>query len=99
MVVPFATQPGRKELPDADLQRKYGLPDRFFYLPNQFWKHKNHGLMIEALGMARREVADMIIATSGSAVDYRHPGYFAMLQARVEPGIAGLFSVSWPDSS
>lgn len=30
-------------------RRAHDLPDRFFFLPNQFWIHKNHGLVVEAL--------------------------------------------------
>ncbi|TIN26410.1 hypothetical protein [Mesorhizobium sp.] len=34
----------------ADKARQaHGLPARFFFLPNQFWIHKNHRLVIEAL--------------------------------------------------
>lgn len=31
--------------------REYQLPTPFFYLPNQFWKHKNHLVVIEALNL------------------------------------------------
>src|SRR5262249_6590326 len=31
----------------------YHLPERFIYLPNQFWQHKNHKLVFEALRRLR----------------------------------------------
>lgn len=50
-VVRFATQldiAGPMER--ANLVRaKYGLPERFYFLPNQFWKHKNHDVVVAAL--------------------------------------------------
>ncbi len=33
----------------AEVIARYELPQRYFYLPNQFWSHKNHGLVVEAL--------------------------------------------------
>ena len=38
--------------PREALAQKLGLPPRYFHLPNQFWKHKNHALVIEALAPA-----------------------------------------------
>ncbi|TIQ75523.1 MAG: glycosyltransferase family 4 protein, partial [Mesorhizobium sp.] len=32
-----------------EARQAHGLPARFFFLPNQFWIHKNHRLVIEAL--------------------------------------------------
>ncbi len=31
------------------LRAEYGLPARFFFLPNQFWRHKNHDVVVDAL--------------------------------------------------
>jgi hypothetical protein len=43
-VLPFAVQvkPAAAQLDPAEVARRYGLPRRFFYMPNQLWKHKNH---------------------------------------------------------
>ncbi len=62
----------------------YRLPESFFYLPNQFWKHKNHRLVIEALAIAKREGYDFVVATSGRSDDYRHPNHFSGLQSLVK---------------
>ena len=37
-------------LPIDDLMKKYALPDFWFHLPNQYWKHKNHAIVAAALG-------------------------------------------------
>ena len=61
----------------------YQLPERYFYLPNQFWKHKNHRTVIEALRILRQKGNSTVVAASGRAEDYRHPEHFAALQALV----------------
>ncbi len=33
----------------------YKLPAQFFYLPNQFWNHKNHRVVIEALHVLKQQ--------------------------------------------
>ncbi len=70
--------------PMEALQPKYGLPDAFFYLPNQFWKHKNHLLVLDALALLRQRGKEVIVIASGAATDYRHPEYFAEFTARLK---------------
>ncbi len=53
----------------------YKLPERFFYLPNQFWKHKNHLLVLDALEKAVRECPDLTVVATGNLRDYRHPNF------------------------
>lgn len=33
----------------TEIVKKYNLPDKFFLISNQFWKHKNHLLVFDAL--------------------------------------------------
>ncbi|MGH2747926.1 MAG: glycosyltransferase family 4 protein [Actinomycetota bacterium] len=35
----------------SEIRRKYRLPERFFFYPAQFWPHKNHARIIEALAL------------------------------------------------
>jgi glycosyltransferase involved in cell wall biosynthesis len=74
-------------LSDADDDRAiafdYQLPERYFYLPNQFWKHKNHRTVIEALRILRQQAYNPVVAASGRAEDYRYPEHFAGLHALV----------------
>ncbi len=61
---------------DPDKTRiKYNLPNKFIYLPNQFWKHKNHMNIIYALNSLKDKGNDVIIAVSGNLEDNRHPTY------------------------
>lgn len=64
--------------------REYQLPPPFFYLPNQFWKHKNHMVVIEALGLLKQQGFDAVVAVSGNPLDPRHPGFVGQLNSRIE---------------
>ncbi len=37
------------------VQMKYGLPDRYLFYPAQFWPHKNHRRIVEALGSLNQD--------------------------------------------
>jgi len=62
----------------------YGLPDTFFFLPNQFWKHKNHECVIQALQLLKAKGREVVVAVSGKQADPRDPGHFPRLQRLVE---------------
>jgi glycosyltransferase involved in cell wall biosynthesis len=64
--------------------RGYELPERFFFMPNQFWQHKNHRLVVEALALLKqRGVTDIVVAASGKMLDPRAPAHFPNLKARI----------------
>lgn len=48
-VLPFVPPFYLSELSEVDVCAKYGLPERFIFFPAQFWEHKNHIKLIEAL--------------------------------------------------
>lgn len=85
-VVRFASfiPPDLVEESPKKIMHEYGLPSRFFYLPNQFWKHKNHLVVIEALGLLKRRGIDVVVAVTGSPLDPRHPEYIGQLHSRIE---------------
>jgi glycosyltransferase involved in cell wall biosynthesis len=51
-VLPYTVPPMRLERSAPDL-RTLGLPQRFFLYPAQFWPHKNHYRIVEALGILK----------------------------------------------
>jgi glycosyltransferase involved in cell wall biosynthesis len=63
---------------------KYNLPERFIFLPNQFWKHKNHKVVVEALAIAAQEDSQLLVVCSGATVDYRDEKYFPTLEERIK---------------
>lgn len=76
--VPFGSSVTFKEA--RKIADDYGLPECFFYMPNQFWMHKNHLRVIEALGILRQRGIPTVVAASGKQADYRNPDYFNSLQ-------------------
>jgi glycosyltransferase involved in cell wall biosynthesis len=82
LVVPFAV-PQPALVADQTIPRSHGLPDRYFYLPNQFWQHKNHRVVIDALAIARAQAPEIVVAASGSTIDHRYPGFYDALRERV----------------
>jgi glycosyltransferase involved in cell wall biosynthesis len=37
------------------VRRAYHLPERYLFYPAQFWPHKNHGRIVQALGLLKQE--------------------------------------------
>ena len=93
VVVRFAVRPPVLTAePGPALLEKYALPERFLYLPNQFWKHKNHSVVIEALSQLKGRHAGIVVAASGNPNDVRHVGHFRQLvQRAAELGVENEF--------
>ena len=90
--VRFAVPPaGLPSLAESrEVARSHGLPERFFFMPNQLSKHKNHLLVIEALALLRARGQVVCVAASGKQEDERHPEHFPEVQRRIEAsGIGG----------
>lgn len=85
-VVRFATQPAPAHLTanPSEILALYGLPPKYFYLPNQFWRHKNHQAVIEALTILKKRGFDVVVAASGSPDDPREKDYFNGLMRQVK---------------
>ena len=58
------------------LIRRYDLPERFIFCPNQFWQHKNHQLAFEAVRILRDRGVQVHLVCSGNPTDYRHPQHY-----------------------
>jgi glycosyltransferase involved in cell wall biosynthesis len=70
-----------------EVQKIYDLPDRYFFLPNQFWRHKNHAIVLEALGILQsQEKLEAIppIILTGQPKDTRNPMHFDDLMTRAK---------------
>jgi glycosyltransferase involved in cell wall biosynthesis len=64
-------------------QQAYELPDRFFLVCNQFHPHKNHSLVIEALGRLKQQNICPTVAFTGN---FSLPAYqerWAAMQAKI----------------
>lgn len=75
---------GRPDLATIQAAREaHNLPERYFYLPNQFWQHKNHLLVIEALALLKQQGHSIVVAASGKQLDPYKPGHFELIAARL----------------
>lgn len=66
----------------ARMCAEYHLPERFVYLPNQFWAHKGHSVVVEALGLLKARHPEIAVVCTGNPADNRDPLHFAELLAR-----------------
>ncbi|BEU86847.1 glycosyltransferase family 1 protein [Selenomonas sp. TAMA-11512] len=70
---------------DGDVLERYGLPEKFFFLPNQYWAHKNHKIVLEALAALKEigEGEDIVVVSTGGTEDYRNPTHIEELRAYI----------------
>jgi glycosyltransferase involved in cell wall biosynthesis len=62
------------------LRQTYNLPEKYLYLPNQFWSHKNHITVFKALAQLRHEQNLIIpLVCTGATQDRRNESHFASL--------------------
>lgn len=64
---------------NAQAVAQYALPKRYFYLPNHFWAHKNHAVVLNALRILRKDgTLDEVhpVVMSGPTMDSRDPTLF-----------------------
>jgi glycosyltransferase involved in cell wall biosynthesis len=62
------------------LEKKYNFKGRYFYLPNQFWTHKNHMVVFRALNVLRKINIDVLLICTGlmegaDSIERGHPDY------------------------
>jgi glycosyltransferase involved in cell wall biosynthesis len=65
------------------LLAKYQLPDKYFICPNQFWKHKNHMLVIQAVKHIVDSGGNVCVAFCGKELDPRAPNHVPQLKQYV----------------
>ena len=59
------------------LIKKFKIKKRFFFLPNHFWVHKNHLLVLQALIFLkkRKKLKNIQVVCTGLFNDYRYPDH------------------------
>lgn len=84
-VLPFfsSIQTEANHITEAQIRTKFNLPLQWFYLPNQFWAHKNHGIVIDALNLLKKQGVHPTIVCTGTTADHRSPHYFGQIQKKI----------------
>lgn len=74
---------------EGKVLQKYGLTGRaYFVVANQFWQHKNHRVVLDAMKeLAQRGITTRFVFT-GEPRDYRFPAYIDEIKAKMDPFIA-----------
>lgn len=67
----------------VSLVKLYNLPEKFIYLPNQFWVHKNHEIVFQAVKHLKDMGKKIFIVCSGYPYDFRDTGYFSDLFEKI----------------
>lgn len=78
----------------VDTQKKFNLPDSFFIVCNQFWKHKDHPTIINAIYALKQKDIIIHVVCTGATEDFRNPDYYpSLLQKAKELGVSEQFIV------
>jgi glycosyltransferase involved in cell wall biosynthesis len=69
----------------ARVAAKYHLPERYFFYPAQFWRHKNHALILRALRLIADETCEALpVVFCGSYSDYYRACNFKEMIALID---------------
>ena len=78
------THPDFSSLSKKEVLAKYHVDRPYFYSPNQYWAHKNHPVVIDAVAeLVKKGHKDVLVLFSGKEWDDRNPDYVPLLKKRV----------------
>lgn len=88
-VLQFVSQPHSNyfylsEKDELYIRNKYNISGNFFYLPNQFWVHKNHITVFKAVRRIVNKGHQITLVCSGLMDDYRDQSHISLLQSYIE---------------
>ena len=84
----FAPRMALAGLDDAalrdDVLARHSINQPYIFLPNQYWQHKNHGVVVRALQHLRTQGLPLpLVVSTGKTEDMRSPSYFPQFQAQL----------------
>lgn len=62
---------------------KFNINKPYFFIANQFWPHKNHMVILQAMARLKNEL-DCLFVFTGKTTSYRDAGYFPSLQQFID---------------
>ena len=83
------TLPFRVAVPSIDeksictLKAKYNLPNEYFIVCGQFWKHKNHLLVLQSIDLVKRSERKLTVVFTGRLGDYRDQAHIEKFMQRI----------------
>lgn len=83
-LLPFAVSlPDTTDIDLEAVKEKFLIRSRYFITPNQFWVHKNHGVIIEAASILKEKGYQCEFLFSGMEHDPRAPQHSDNLKRRI----------------
>lgn len=84
-----------KNVPDiSKLKQKYSISEPYFLVPNQFWVHKNHRVIIEALKILHNQEKKVHVICTGNTHDHRNPKYYnSLMEFATQSGVSDEFTI------
>jgi len=64
----------------AEVTEKYDIGKPYFMVSNQFYKHKDHKTLLEAIVEVKRKNKEVLVVMTGIMDDYRDPTYIDQLK-------------------
>jgi glycosyltransferase involved in cell wall biosynthesis len=83
-VLQFAVTSQLDDEPVGTCLARYDIKQSYFICSNQFWKHKNHQIVLRALAGLKRTHPHALVLFTGKEHDYRNPTYFEELKVLQE---------------
>jgi glycosyltransferase involved in cell wall biosynthesis len=75
-VLQFVSQPQEATVTRTQtrgsIEHTYGFRGRFFFLPSQFWAHKNHMVVLQAVKLLKDKGINVLVLCTGSLQDLRY---------------------------
>ncbi|MFZ4680896.1 MAG: glycosyltransferase family 4 protein [Terrimicrobiaceae bacterium] len=73
-VLPFPSSLALSDLPETatDFRIRLGVPEKYLLVANQFWAHKNHDVVIQAMSDLRRRGHPARVVFVGNMFDHRN---------------------------
>jgi glycosyltransferase involved in cell wall biosynthesis len=76
--------PEFKHLSITNLRNKFNISENYFMVTNQFWAHKNHKIILEAITLLKSKDLDFKVVFTGSTHDKRNPVFFKSISDYIE---------------
>jgi glycosyltransferase involved in cell wall biosynthesis len=67
-----------------ELKARYKLPNKYFFVANQFAKHKNHKVILQALSLLKKDDVNMHIVFTGRLPNRETSDYISMIYDIIE---------------
>lgn len=95
-VLHFAVKPlhNIESIPWERVEADFGIRRPYFLVANQFWAHKNHKVIVDALQILKSQGKAVLVIATGSTLDYRQAASFSVFEQYMRSKeILGMFRI------